>query len=186
MRGETPGVISPVPVVDRLPAILAEDDFLARYVSGLDDLLAPIYLTLDSLHAYVDPDLAPEDFLLWLTGWVGIEHDQTWSTERTRGAVRSAASLHRWRGTPRGVAEAVRLAFDGDVEVHDSGGVVGSMSPRGELPGSATPGLRVVLRVPDASRVDPRRLDALVASVKPAHVPHTCEIRELGTEEAGT
>lgn len=180
MRGETPDVSSPVPVASRLPAILAEDDFLARFVSGLDGVLAPVYLTLDSLHAYVDPDLAPQDFLLWLTGWVGIDHDQTWSTQRTRDAVASAASMHRWRGTPRGIVEAVRLAFDGEVEVHESGGVIGSLRPGTDLPGDPVPFLRVVLHAADPARVDPRRLDAIVASVKPAHVPHMCEITAPG------
>lgn len=181
MRGETPGILSPVPVVSRLPAVLADDDFLARFVTGLDDVLAPVYLTLDNLHAYLDPELAPEDFLLWLTSWVGIEHDQTWPVERTRAAVASAASLHRWRGTSRGVADAVALAFGGEVEVAESGGVTGSLAPGAPFPGEATPSLRVVLRVPAGSNVDPRRLDALVASVKPAHVPHTCRIVEEGT-----
>lgn len=181
MRGETPDIASPIPIATRLPAILAEDDFLSRFVGGLDDVLAPIYLTLDSLHAYVNPDLAPPDFLLWLTGWVGIDHDQTWSSGRTREAVASAASMHRWRGTPRGIVEAVQLAFDGEVEVHESGGVVGSLRPGTDLPGEPVPSLRVVLRVADPARVDPRRLDAIVASVKPAHVPHTCEITALGT-----
>lgn len=181
MRGATPEETTPVPIGSRLPAVLAEDDFLTRFVGALDEMLTPVQLTLDSLHAYLDPELAPEDFLLWLTEWVGIEHDQTWSTERTRAAVRRAAALHRWRGTPRGVRDAVRLMFDGEVEIEESGGVSGGLAPQTPVPGQPVPYLRVVLRVPDPSAVDRRRLDALVASVKPAHVPHTCEIVKEGS-----
>jgi phage tail-like protein len=178
VRGMVEGLESPVPVAGRLPVVLQDDDFLQRFVGAFDDMLAPVFLTLDSLACYLDPQLAPDDFLEWLCGWVGIEPDQTWTTQRRRDIVARAAAVHRWRGTARGVAEAVRLVVDGEVEVTDSGGSAWSPAPNGRLPGSATPSLTVVVR--GSGPVDRRRVERVIASVKAAHVPHTLDVQEVG------
>ncbi|HCX84485.1 MAG TPA: phage tail protein [Micrococcales bacterium] len=179
MRGAVPDLISAVPVATRLPGVLLDDDLFVRFASAFDQTFAPVYSTLDCLQAYVDPALAPDDFLQWLTGWVGLEPDERWSTERTRTVIASMASVHRWRGTVRGVREAVQLVVDGEVEVTESGGVVASLTPGTTPPGDARPWLHVLVRVADPSAVDVRGLDAVVGNVKPAHVPHTCEIQEV-------
>lgn len=174
MRGTVEGLTSPVPVGSRLPAVLQEDDFLVRFTGAIDDVLAPVFLTLDALACYVDPRLAPADFLEWLCGWVGIEPDDTWTTQRRREIVARAAEVHRWRGTRRGVEDAVRLVVDGDVQVEDNGGCTWSAAPVGPLPGSATPALRV--RVTARAPVDRRRVERAVGAVTAAHVPVTVEI----------
>ncbi|MEN0130423.1 MAG: phage tail protein [Brevundimonas sp.] len=181
MRGAVPGLESPVPVAGRLPVVLQEDEFLQRFVSAFDDLLAPVFLTLDSLPAYFDPQLAPPDFLEWLCGWVGIEPDDTWTVQRRREIVASAIEVHRWRGTARGVAHAVGLVVDGTVTVTDSGGAAWSPAPGADIPGDAEPWLRVVLHVPDPAAVDVRRVERVLAGVKAAHVPHVLEIQEVAS-----
>lgn len=178
MRGVVPGLLSPAPVAQRLPAVLQEDEFLQRFVQAFDEALAPIFLTLDTLASYVDPRLAPPDFLTWLAEWVGIEVDDTWSQERRREIVAGAAAMHRGRGTPEGIASAVRLAVGGRVSVADNGGSAWSAVPGGELPGSAAPHLTVTVRTADPSSVDRTRLDRAVTAVTPAHVPHTIEVLE--------
>jgi len=172
---------SPVPVASRLPVVLQEDEFLQRFVAAFDDLLAPVFLTLDSLAAYFDPALAPPDFLEWLCGWVGIEPDDSWSVDRRREIVASAVEVHRWRGTVRGVQRAVELVVDGAVTATDSGGTAWSPAPGADLPGEAEPSLRIVLHVPDAAAVDVRRVERVIAGVKAAHVPHVLEIEEVAT-----
>ena len=176
MRGMIPGLISVAPVAQRLPAVYQEDDFLQRFVQAFDDTLAPIFLTLDTLSSYIDPALAPPDFLAWLGEWVGIEIDDTWSVSRRREIIAGAAAMHRRRGTPAGIADAVRLAVGGRVTVEDNGGGAWSAVPGGELPGTPEPFLTVTVRVPDPSTIDRVRLDRAVSSVKPAHVPHTIDV----------
>ena len=61
-----------------LPAMFHDDDLSQRLCGGLDDVIAPVPATLDSFWAYLDPALAPVDFVEWLAGWVGLELDQTW------------------------------------------------------------------------------------------------------------
>lgn len=196
MRGAVPGLTNPVALVDQLPAVYQEDDFVRRFVGAFDDALAPVLLTLDRLECYVDPRLAPADFLSWVGEWVGIELDEAWDLPQSREIVAGAASLHRRRGTAPGIDAAVRLALGlglsaggpgdagrGDVEVTDSGGATWSSRPGSALPGSPEPSLTVRVRVPDPAAVDIRRLDRVVSAVKPAHVPHTVVV-EACTEEA--
>jgi phage tail-like protein len=194
VRGVVPGLTNPVAIVDRLPAVYQEDEFVRRFVGAFDDALAPVLLTLDRLECYVDPRLAPTDFLSWIGEWVGIELDEAWGEAQSREIVAGAASLHRRRGTVPGIDAAVRLALGlgsspggevvrGDVEVSDSGGVAWSSRPGAALPGTSEPSLTVRVRVPDPTTVDIRRLDRVVSAVKPAHVPHTVVVEACTEEE---
>lgn len=178
MRGMVPDLPSSVPLAPRLPAVLQEDAFLQRFLLGFDEALAPVFATLDGLNSYVDPQLAPEDFLAWLAGWVGMELDDTWPADQRRQVVANAAALHRRRGTARGIAEAVRLGVGGiaSVTVRDNGGASYSTTPGAALPGTASPRLVVTVVPETAGAVDVRRLEAVVAGAKPAHVPHTVEV----------
>ncbi|MGW2874684.1 hypothetical protein ACWDCZ_41715, partial [Kitasatospora sp. NPDC001225] len=65
-RAAVPGLPSPHPIGELLPALFAEDDFAQRFTAGLDTVLAPVFATLDNLPAYFQPGLAPADFLDWL------------------------------------------------------------------------------------------------------------------------
>lgn len=176
MRGLVPGLESPHPIGLRLPALYADDGFAQRFCSAFDDVLAPIFGTLDGLPAYLDPALAPDDFVDWLAGWVGLVVDEGWSLQRRRELVARAVALHRWRGTRTGLVEHVRLVTGGEVEIAESGATSSSTRPQSPLPGSDTPSLHVRVRVPDPAAVDVARLDRLVAAAKPAHLPHTVEV----------
>lgn len=186
MRGRIPGLASPVPVASRLPAVLQEDEFLQRFLASFDESLAPVFLTLDGLGSYVDPRLAPEDFLDWLSEWVGVRADEHWPVAQRREIVANGARIHRRRGTAAGIADAVRLAAAGvvHVDVEDTGGTVWSRTPHTVLPGSPRQGLHVRVHARSLEDVDVRRLDAVVRAVKPAHVPHTLEV--VRTTENGT
>ncbi|MFK0264755.1 phage tail protein [Streptomyces angustmyceticus] len=176
MRGTTAGLPSPHPLGAALPAVYADDDFTQRFVAGLDAVLAPLFHVLDCLESYFTPALAPEDFVDWLTTWVGTELDGTEPPATRRRAVATAVALHRVRGTRRGLSEAVHLAFGVRPEIIESGGATWSARPLGAFPGSVRPGLRVVLRVDDPAGADPHRLHAVVAAARPAHLPFTVEV----------
>lgn len=175
-RGSLPGLGSAHPIGDQLPAVFADDDFILRFVSGLDVVLAPVFAVLDSLEAYFTPSLTPEDFLDWLTDWVGTELDGTEPLATRRHAVASAVDLHRVRGTRRGLAAAVELAFGVRPEIAESGGATWSARPLGAFPGTPRPALHVTLRVHDPASVDTHRLRAVVAAARPAHLPFTAEV----------
>ncbi len=174
-RGDLPGLPTPHPLGAMLPGVYLDDSFAQRFTAGLDDVLAPVFLTLDGLDSYVDPLLAPEDFLSWLAAWVGVELDETWPEARRRAVVAAAVVAHRRRGTAFGVAEHVRLVADVDVEVVENGGAVWSATPGTAAPGSEP--AHVTVRVtPGAAPLDRARLDRAVRESIPAHVTYDVEV----------
>jgi phage tail-like protein len=176
VRGMVEGLESAVPLLYQLPGPYQEDGFAARFVAAFDDALAPVVVTLDNLAAYVDPDLAPEDFVAFLAGWVVVELDEQTGPDQRRRAVRSAVAAYRRRGTTRGLTEVVRHAAGGDVEVTESGGARWSAVPGSELPGDSTAQVTIRVSVDDPDGVDLARLRAVVDAAKPAHVPHVLEV----------
>jgi phage tail-like protein len=175
-RRLTPGVVTPHPLADLLPALFQEDDFSMRLCAALDDVLVPALVVLDCLDSYFDPALTPADFLDWLAGWVGLSLDQNWSDAQRRALVARAGDLYRWQGTLRGLIDHLRLYAGVEPEVTDSGGATWSARPGAPVPGR--PGAEVHIRVtlPAGSPIDERQLEAIVMACKPAHVRHRIEV----------
>ncbi|MGW4560901.1 phage tail protein [Streptomyces sp. NPDC004561] len=176
MRGSIDGLGSSAPIGVMLPAVFADDDLAQRFVAGLDEVLAPVLNALDCMDTYYRPSLAPLDFTQWLGTWIGAETDGTEPEARLRAAVAAAAYLHRIRGTRRGLAEAVRLAFGVEPEITESGAADWSARPLGTVPGERRPRLHVRLRLPHPTPVDEHRLATLVAAARPAHMPYTVQV----------
>ena len=180
MRNGTADVPVRHPIGDRLPAIYFEDGFTLRFTTALDEVLAPVIAVLDGFADYLDPNLAPEDFLDWLTHWVALDVDEHWTPEQRRQLVGNAVELHRWRGTARGVAAHVRLLTGGQVEVTDSGACVATNRPGRPLPGTDPARVLVRVRVPDPTTIDQPGLVATVREIVPVHVSVAVEV--LATE----
>ena len=176
MRGMVTGMASAVPIIRMLPAVYQEDEFADRFVAGFDDVIAPVLSTLDCLVDYFDPYLAPEDFLEWIAGWVGISLEEGWPIERRRAVVATAVEMYRMRGTVAGLRANLQVLTGGQVEIADSGGVAWSKNPGADMPGEASPRLAVRIRVPDPSSVPMDLVDSAVAAAKPAHVVHRVEV----------
>jgi len=176
MRGSVDGLGSSAPIGMMLPAVFADDELAQRFVAGLDEVIAPILNVLDCLDAYFTPALAPADFTHWLGGWVGAETDGTEPEKRLRAAVAAAAYLHRIRGTRRGLTEAIRLAFGVEPEITESGAADWNARPLGPVPGERRPRLHVTVRLPAPTTADEHRLDTLVATARPAHMPYTVQV----------
>jgi phage tail-like protein len=176
VRGLVDDLRSPNPFQDALPSLLQEDDFACRFVGAFDTVLAPVFASLDSFTAYLDPGTAPEDFLEWVAGWFGLELDATWSVERRRASVRDVVELYRWRGTVRGVRAHVLLHLGFESEVIEQGGVAWSPTPGGVIPGEDSGTVTVRIRVPDPDAVHRERVEAVVRSVVPAHLVCVVEL----------
>ncbi|WP_328537631.1 phage tail protein [Streptomyces sp. NBC_00344] len=182
MRGSVDGLGSSAPLGMMLPAVFADDDLAQRFVAGLDEVLAPIHNVLDCLDAYFTPSLAPVDFTRWLGDWVGAETGVADRPGRKdseavlRTAVAAASYLHRIRGTRRGLAEAIRLAFGAWPEITESGAADWNAKPLGPVPGERRPRLHVALALPDPGPTDQHRLESLVAAARPAHMPYTVQV----------
>jgi phage tail-like protein len=173
MRAALRELPSPHPFGTSMPALYQEDEFTQRWLAGFDEVIAPIFCTLDNVHQYFDPDLAPDDFVEWLAGWVGLAVEDTWTPEALRRVVKQAVELYRWRGTVRGLATMVAAYAGVEPEIIDSGGSTWSMRPGGVAPGDGT--YTVLVRVRGSS-IDGRRLERLIALAKPVHVNHRVEM----------
>jgi phage tail-like protein len=180
-RAAVPALINPHPLGGSLPALYQEDEFAQSLTSGLDAVLAPIFSSLDNLEAYLDPGLAPEDFLDWLGGWVGLVVDETWPLDRRRAFISRAHELYRMRGTAKGLAAHVELFSGGQVEIDEPGGTSWSVTTGTAPPGSTGFNVVVRVRVDDPATVDQPRLNALVAAAKPAHLTHRVEVVPTST-----
>lgn len=176
----TEGLPSPHPLGQMLPGIYLEDRFAQKFTGGLDDVISSLLCTLDNLEAYFDPDLAPEDFVDWLAGWVGLVPDPTARIADRRRMIREMVEIYRWRGTGHGLRDHIVLAFGLDTEIDETGGVWHSTQPRSPLPGRARPEMIVRIRVEDPASFDAELLDRFIQANKPAHIPHRIEVLPLG------
>lgn len=177
MRALVPDLVSPHPLGAALPALFQDDDFAQRLTQAFDSVLSPIFSVLDNGPAYIDPRHAPDDFQLWLAGWMAVVLDSDWPPARRRALLLHAVELHRWRGTPPGLRQEIALMTGIEPEILEGGGVVWSTAPQPSLPDSPDAGrLTVRLRVGDPDSVDREQVERLVAEVKPAHLGHSVEV----------
>jgi phage tail-like protein len=176
MRGLVEGLPTAHPLGREVPGALQEDDFCQRMLGALDEVVAPIYCALDCWDSYLDPTLAPEDFVEWLAAWVGIEVDETWTIPRRRRLIQDAAMLYRIRGTAAGLAAHVSLYAGVAPEIEDSGGCTWSQTTGAPLSGSAQPRLTVRLTVDDPLAAKWSTVNRIVGASCPAHVPYQVEV----------
>jgi len=165
-----------MPLGDSLPALIREDSFAHGLCGGLDEVLAPVMLTLDTFPAYLDLAYAPEDMLDWLASWLGMTVDPSQDLSLQRRLLQSSSELHALRGTRRGMELAVEAALGLDVEIEETGAATWSSDPDADLPGQRVPEIVVRVRARGEQDVDLGQVDALVTSLKPAHVRHRVHV----------
>jgi phage tail-like protein len=178
VRGTVDGALSALPFAPTLPAMIREDPFAQQLCAGLDEVLAPIVMSLDAFPAYLDLATTPPDMLPWLGHWLGMEVDPGEDLDLQRKLLASAGELHAARGTRRGIELALEAALGIDVQVLETGAATWSAEPGSELPGEHRPAIVVIVESTEDDPVDTERLEALVAQLKPAHVLHRVQVNE--------
>ena len=93
-----------------LPSIYSTDPMVGRLLLVFESVLEPIEQVIDQIAQYFDPELAPESFVPWLASWVALALDEKLPMQQRRLLVKRAMELYRWRGTRRGLKEAVELS----------------------------------------------------------------------------
>jgi phage tail-like protein len=134
-----------------VPALFHEDPLFLELCAAFDELLSPLVTALDCFAAYLDPLLAPDDFLAWLGSLVGAEPGPGGPfRELIAGAVRA----YHVQGTPDGLRAVVAAAAGvpaGQVAVTECGGVTWSQSPGGAQAPPFDPVVEITLPVPRGS-----------------------------------
>jgi phage tail-like protein len=81
-----------------------DSDVEGGHLSGIGVILdIGIETILDGIHEYFDPKTTPEEFLPWLSGWVGLSLRDEWSTEAKREFLQQIVHLYKLRGTKAGL-----------------------------------------------------------------------------------
>lgn len=106
-------------LLEMLPAVFANDDFLKRFLFIFEDTLKPLMGMVDNFHYYFHPLTAPPEMLAWLSSWVNLVLDDNWPLEQRRQLIHSAADLYSRRGTRRGLAEYLQLYIGVEPEVSE-------------------------------------------------------------------
>jgi phage tail-like protein len=180
MRGHIEGLPSPRPLSNEVPAALQEDEFCQRLLGALDEVLAPLFLTLDCWDSYLDAQLAPDDFVDWLASWIGVDIDETWSLERRRRLIQDAVGLYRIRGTGLGLQAHIKLYAGITPTIEESGACAWSPTANTPLPGSVDPHLTVRLTIDDPAGINRTTVNRIVGASRPAHLPYELDIAVEG------
>ncbi|ORA28201.1 hypothetical protein BST13_29010 [Mycobacterium aquaticum] len=175
MRAGIENIDTPMPFIDTMPSVYWDDWLAAELCAAFDEVLAPVFATLDCLPAYLDPTTTPADMLDWLAGWIGLTVAGREPAHK-RQLIAAGAALLGWQGTAQSIHDAVVAAFNRDTEVIESGSATWSLTPDSRPGGQSTPGLLVRVTVNADDEVDARSVDALVDAIKPAHIPHRIEL----------
>lgn len=174
---------SPFALIDTLPDVFRHRDMQIRFLTqAVDELLAPVWLSLDNYEEYLDPAIAPLDFVEMTAAWLGLPYDHNWNEAQARRLVAAASEIFQWRGTVRGLRALVSAYCEDDperpasIEVSESGGAIVDTTHDADSPGDDRPNVLVTVEIPGDANVDPTRLTALIASYVPAHVAVHVEI----------
>ena len=129
MRGTVDGLASPHPIGGLAACVSAGRRLRCPTDHGFRRSAGAPLLGFDCLDAYVDPLLAPDDFVPWLGAWVGTTAYDRSVDRRAREGILASTPMHRLRGTAEGLRAQLTLATGGEVEVEETGEFQCSTSP---------------------------------------------------------
>jgi phage tail-like protein len=133
-------------LIDQLPLVMAEDDFLRGFVGIFQDLADSLLVHADNMEHVIDTSVAPDAMVRFMGEWIGAGGvgdggiDPALDVAHQRRIVREHGRALPWRGTARSLERLLILVTGEPVEVTDSGGVY----REGEAPDNA---VHVVVRM---------------------------------------
>jgi phage tail-like protein len=143
-----------------VPALFHEDPLFLGLCAAFDELLGPVVTALDCFAAYLDPWLAPDDFLAWLGTLVGVGGGadigvpvgaEAEASDRQRALIAGAVRAYQARGTAAGLRDVVATAAHvpaEQVSVAESGSVTWSDRPGAAIAPPFDPVVTITVVVP--------------------------------------
>ncbi|HEY93623.1 MAG TPA: hypothetical protein G4O15_01635 [Dehalococcoidia bacterium] len=167
-----------------LPGLYRDDQFMGQYLNLFEDIMGPLERTVDNLEKYFDPMITPESLVPWLASWLDLKPGPGWTKKRWRELIKSAALLHRLRGTKRGLSEYLRIYTGSVPEISEyiPGMSLGEETILGVNTkiGSAGTGnhFTVTLELDKDDEIDADTVRAIIESQKPAHTVYTLQVKQ--------
>jgi len=87
-------------------------DFFERFVDLFESQFTRIEDRIASAYLLTRSESTPDDSLPWLGSWIGIEPN-SYPPDRRRARMQATPSLYKWRGTAKGVTQALDVATNG-------------------------------------------------------------------------
>jgi phage tail-like protein len=122
---ERDAVISPT-----LRPATTSTDFLERFVDNFEGVLTTLEDRVANAWLLTDPRTTNDEALEWLASWIGVSFDPAYPVAQRRELIAAAPHLFRWRGTIRGLRDALGIATGGRFI---DGEVVGGSVNGGEI-----------------------------------------------------
>jgi phage tail-like protein len=171
-RPPRPSLHMPIPIdpvstyLDFLPVIFGDSDFLGRFLLIFQSIWEPLEYRQDHIAMYFDPRTAPEPFLRWLAGWLGVAVAGVSEEGRIRTLLNEAVELYRWRGTRYGLTRMIEVCTGLTPIVAES---------------QSNPAIfHIRLPVPAAANVTRDMVERLVNVNKPAHAGYILDLVSSG------
>ena len=106
-----------------LPEIYRKDIrssyFLARFLSNYESLYRDVEDRIVHLRELFDPFAVSADLLPWLAGWLAFDWNPEWTEQQQRQAIAQAFDHDAWRGTPRGLRQAIKQYTGVDATIEE-------------------------------------------------------------------
>lgn len=168
-----PDARSPFPLEAQVPAMFAEDPMIRAFLAGLDEVWAPIVLTLDCFYAYLDPRTAPMDMVAFLGSWIRADISDAWDERSLREDVAQAHALFAMAGTAHAVRGRLVPREVESVDIEDPGTTLTSVMPTNpqDWMDPTEPVVRIRVRArAGTTNVMKERLRQIITDLTPAHV----------------
>lgn len=158
---------------------------LSAILDVIEGLQEPSEEILANVEKYFDPYRAPDRFVPYLAGWVGLDHlldaggaegEPVFATGngRLRELIAANAYLSRWRGTHHGLLQFLEIA---------TGAEGFSIDENPPAPDNGARPFHLRIEVPDAARQYQSLIARIVEQEKPAYV--TYEFSQAGSDTGG-
>ncbi len=177
---------------DAMPLIYrTKGSFAMRFLHALERVLDPRVAIVDSLWAYVEPQLAPAGMVDEMARWLGLQPDDVPAGVARRELLCDVRGIARRRGTAAGLQSALNAAFpDLHPKVEDHGRAVacagyGTRSAEDERTPSLAPNPGFTVRCSKPLSPSQRvAVEDAIARQLPLHVEHwSVRAPELGEPE---
>lgn len=146
-----------------LPGIFSEDEFMGRYLLIFESINSPLVWLIDNFDLFLSPQMAPSEWLQWMSSWFDILLLPELPIERQRQIMSQVGWLFMRRGTPMGLIRLLELYYGVIPEIIEN-------EP-----------CHFVVRLPvseinqDEMRYDVEVANRLILSQKPAFASYTLE-----------